>query len=299
MKIKSSHSLYIFQALFVTLLWSTSWVLIKIGLIKISPIIFAALRYSIAFIILIPFLWCSKSSRENFSVLTKQDFKDLFWLGFIYYFLTQGLQFLVLKYIPAVTASLFLNFSSIFTALLGIFFLKEIPSYLQWSGIIIFLGGVFLFFFPIQFTGGGIIGMIAVSAMVFSNSISSILGRKINSSMQINPLIVTVVSMSIGSFLLLTTGLLMDGLPLLDLKSWIIIIWLALINTALAFTIWNNTLRKLSAIESTMINNTMLIQVAVLAYFFLGETKSSTELCGLVIAVIGILLVNYKGRNKN
>jgi len=47
--------------------------------------------------------------------------------------------------------------------------------------------------------------------------------------------------------------------PVLSLKGWGIIVWLALVNTAFAFTLWNRTLQVLSAVESSIINNTMLI----------------------------------------
>ena len=39
-------------------------------------------------------------------------------------------------------------------------------------------------------------------------------------------------------------------------------------------TIWNYTLRTLTAMESSIINGTMLIQIAVLAWIFLGEDIS-------------------------
>ena len=44
------------QALLVTFLWSTSWVLIKIGLndLVLPPITFAALRYALAALVLMP-----------------------------------------------------------------------------------------------------------------------------------------------------------------------------------------------------------------------------------------------------
>ena len=45
----------ILQALLVTFLWSTSWVLIKIGLAEIPPLTLAGLRYSLAFLFLLPF----------------------------------------------------------------------------------------------------------------------------------------------------------------------------------------------------------------------------------------------------
>ena len=45
----------------------------------------------------------------------------------------------------------------------------------------------------------------------------------------------------------------------------------AVVNTAFAFTVWNHTLRTLTAVESSVMNNTMLIQVAVLAWLILDE----------------------------
>ena len=43
-----SHRYPRLQALFVTFLWSTSWVLIKIGLDQIPALPFAGLRYTLA-----------------------------------------------------------------------------------------------------------------------------------------------------------------------------------------------------------------------------------------------------------
>ncbi|MBK9098817.1 MAG: EamA family transporter [bacterium] len=74
------------------------------------------------------------------------------------------------------------------------------------------------------------------------------------------------------------------------------LLWLAIINTALAFTIWNFTLRTLSAMESSIINGTMLIQIAVLAWIFLGEAISLQEGIGMLIAAAGALLVQLKIR---
>ena len=48
------HLAAVLQALFVTFLWSTSWVLIKIGLDDITALTFAGLRYFLAFLFLIP-----------------------------------------------------------------------------------------------------------------------------------------------------------------------------------------------------------------------------------------------------
>ena len=63
---------------------------------------------------------------------------------------------------------------------------------------------------------------------------------------------------------------------------------------ALAFTIWNHTLRTLTAMESSIINGTMLIQIAALAWIFLGEDISFKEIIGMLIASSGAVLVQLK-----
>jgi len=44
-------------------------------------------------------------------------------------------------------------------------------------------------------------------------------------------------------------------------------------------------------VESSIINNTMLIQIAVLAWIFLGERVSGQEAFGMFLAALGVLLV--------
>jgi drug/metabolite transporter (DMT)-like permease len=99
--------------------------------------------------------------------------------------------------------------------------------------------------------------------------------------------------------LMFAGGLLVQGLPPLTPLSWAIIAWLAIANTALAFTIWNHTLCTLTATESSVINNTMLVQIAILAWLFLDESLNWQEIAGLVIAGLGALFVQLRrGRTR-
>lgn len=97
--------------------------------------------------------------------------------------------------------------------------------------------------------------------------------------------------MGVGSSVLLVSGVILQGLPPLSLESWAIVLWLAIVNTAFAFTLWNRTLQTLSATESSVINNTMLVQIAILGWLFLGEPLTPMELVGLGLVTIGVLAV--------
>ena len=286
----------ILQALFVTFLWSTSWVFIKFGLEEIPPMTFAGLRYFLAFLVLIPFYLRNKSTTPLRS-LSRRDWRNLVGLGLLYYTITQGTQFIGLAYLPAITFSIMLNGTAVIVAIFGIFLLHEIPTRLQWIGMLVFLGGVFLFFYPFMIPAGQTIGYLIAIMHILATSLSSIVGRGINRQERIHPLTVTLVSMGIGSIFLLGFGLINEPLPPLNLQSWAIIFWLAVVNTAFAFTLWNHTLRTLSAMESSVINNTMLIQISILAWLFLDETLTGLELLGLVFAAIGALLVQLKFNN--
>jgi drug/metabolite transporter (DMT)-like permease len=291
------HLTAVLQALLVTFLWSTSWVLIKIGLQDIPALTFAGLRYFLAFLALLPFYLFSRQSAE-IRTLSRRDWGALILLGLLFYTITQGSQFLGLFYLPAITFSLLLNGTALVVAILGIFLLREIPTWLQWAGMIVFLAGAALFFYPLAIPAGLAIGYLIAAINILATSLSSIMGRGINRQRRLGSLTVTVVSMGVGSIFLLGIGLLVEEPPRLDLSGWLIVVWLAIVNTAATFTLWNHTLRTLSATESSVINNTMLIQISFLAWLFLGETLTWLQIVGLAAATFGALLVQIKRNNR-
>lgn len=290
---KQTHIFPIFQALLVTFLWSTSFIIIKWGLVDIPPITYAGLRYFLAFLIFIPFLFKRKYLTE-IKQLNASHWKKLILLGLVFYTFTQGAQFVGLSLLPSVTVSLLLNFTPMVVAIAGVFLLNEKPSYLQWIGSGLFIVGIVAYFFPVTLIGNELLGLLVMLVGVLANSASAIIGRDINRKKNISPVVVTFISMGIGAIILMVIGLTMNGLPLLSTKNWLFLFWLAGINTAFAFTLWNVTLRSLTAMESSIINGTMLIQIAVLAWFFLGEAITIQEGIGMAIAAIGAVLVQMR-----
>jgi drug/metabolite transporter (DMT)-like permease len=289
------HVQAVLQALLVTFLWATSWVLIKIGLYHIPSLVFAGLRYTLAVLCLLPLIIRPvhlKALRE----LPRQKWQQLVLLGVLLYAITQGGQFLSLAALPAISVSLLLSCTPLLVALLGMFFLAERPTLWQWGGIGCYLLGIMAYFFPMSVSAEHMLGFAAVAVTVLGNAGSALLGRFVNRSRDIHPLVITVVSMGIGALLLLVIGICLQGLPRLSLADVALILWLAVVNTAFAFTMWNHTLRVLSATESSVINNTMLIFIAVLAWIFLDEHLTWQACLGLALAAAGILIVQCAGR---
>jgi drug/metabolite transporter (DMT)-like permease len=290
----SDRTRAILLALLVTFLWSTSWVLIKIGLDEIPALTFAGLRYVMAFLCLLPFVALRSRHREAIRGLGRRDWVRLGALGLVMYTVTQGTQFLALDRLPATTTSLLLSFTPVVVAVLGVTFLAERTRPMQWAGVAIGFVGAAIYLYPVDLPARQLVGIgIAVTGLV-ANAGGAVLGRSANRSGTLSPLVVTVVSMGVGSLALLGSGLAVQGLPALSATGWAIVGWLAVINTAFAFTLWNLTLRTLSATESSVINGTMLIQIAVLAWLFLDESLGVKEVTGLTLAAGGALVVQLR-----
>lgn len=280
-------------ALFVVFLWATSWVLIKVGLEEIPALTFAGLRYSLAFLLLLPVVFLSKRTSRH-PEISRPLLVKLVGLGLLLYAVTQGAQFMALAYLPAVTVNLVWSFSPLAVALLGLRYLQERPTIMQGAGIALAIGGAFVYFYPAELPGSARIGLLIALTGVLANAGASVLGRDLNRSLALSPLVVTFVSMGVGSLTLLAAGILFQGLPEIGVRGWVIVGWLAVVNTAFAFTLWNITLQRLTATESSVINGTMLIWIPVLAVVFLGEDLTLREVTGLVIAGLGTLAVQLK-----
>src|SRR5690606_15006328 len=93
------HALAVLQALFVTFLWSTSWVLIKIGLddLDLAPLSFAGLRYALAALVLLPFGIRAVRSRggDHVPVDTRLALRVAIY-GLLFVAVAQGAQFAAL-----------------------------------------------------------------------------------------------------------------------------------------------------------------------------------------------------------
>ena len=287
----------ILVSLLVVVIWSSSWVLIKIGLREIPALTFAGLRYFMAFLVLLPFL-LQRQVKQQIREFSRGDWKLVILLGLISYFIAQGAQFLSLDYLPATTLSLMLNLTSVFVTFSAIFLIKEVPTPIQIIGLVINLIGIFIFFFPEGFSGYSPLGFIFGIICLLANGVATILGRKLNYQGRLNPIAVTLVSLGIGSTLMLGIGLLWQGLPPISVQSLVILLVLAIVNTAFTFVAWNYTLQTLSAMESSIINGMMLVFITIFSWIFLGESQSLKGVIGLFLALIGAIIVNIRIERK-
>jgi drug/metabolite transporter (DMT)-like permease len=277
-------------ALFVTVLWSSSWVIIRFGLDDegLRPLTFAGLRYLMAALVLVGVVASRPAARSKVRILDKRQVGALALLGVVLIAVAQGAQFVALDNQPAATTSLVLSMTPLLVALAAGISLGERATGRQVFGAILVAGGAGLYF------SGSLAatapGMAAALVCLVANGVGSLVGRSVNRDLRSSPLVTTTVSMAFGAVLLIGAGIAVEGMPAVSLTAWLYIGWLAVVNTALAFTLWNHSLRQLTATESAAINNTMLVQIAGLAWVFLAETPSPVQVIGILAVTIGVTM---------
>ena len=285
-----SPRLAILEGLFVTFLWSSSYVLVKIGLIDITPFFFATVRYIVAFSI----LFLLNAYREGWKL--KLDRHLLIYYvaaGLTGFTLAQGLQFVGLSLLPAVSVTFLLSFTPLFVIFIETIFLKTKISKMQIFGILLTLVGAYVYF-PIQFSSNETMGIIIVLLSGLAWATYMVLTRAFRQKNEVSSVSFTTLTMGIGCLGLMILTLVFEGFQPIEFGNWLIIFWLSLVNTAFAFILWNHVLKILKAYELSILQNTMLLQIAFLAFVFLGEEITTRMIFGMALVLIGVTIVQLK-----
>lgn len=280
----------IMEAYLVTFLWSSSYVLVKMGLAQLSPLTLVALRYLIASIILVPL---ALARGEATLLKERSNWLKMVFLGLTGYTVAQGLQCLGLFYLPAVSVTFILNFTPVIVLVLGVAFLGEYPTPLQLVGMGLVLIGAYLFF-NVPLSAHTLLGVAITLVSGSGWAAYMVSGRLMFLRERISLLGMTAFSMGFGTVILTAAAFSLEGLSVISLSSWGIVIWLGVVNTALAFFLWNHALQRLEAFEISVLQNTMLVQIAVLSWLFLGEVLTMMKLIPMALVFVGALIVQLR-----
>ena len=289
---KPHRTIAIAESLFVTIIWASSFIFVKIELNYIGPITIAGLRYFGAFIVLLPLIIHNNKSSQSIS---RTSWIRLVAIGISGYTIGNGAFFWALKYLSATTVSLMMSLLPLLILFLGIIWLKEIPSLWQILGMIISLLGSGLFFSK-KLQADELLGIFIVSIGLIGFTLFGLLGRAMAKDQQVNTLSLTAIPLAVGGGVLMLIAFLIEGFPTLNLTAWSIIIWLATVNTAFAYILYNHALQVLSALEMNIIFSLLPLGTALFAWFLLDERLNSIQIMGMATVIIGVMLVQQTGR---
>lgn len=285
-------------ALLVTILWSSSYVLIKSGLNEVPPLYFATVRYALAFAILATMDRVSHKGRKasNGNPHRRRSMLILIAAGITGYTVAQGFQYVGLLFLPAVTTSFLLTLSPVFVLFIGTAALNERPSRLQILGLAMALVGAYSFFYErISWQGEWFgVGVVLLSGIGWA--VYVVIIRGLQKTNALDSLRLTTVTMGIGVVGMMALSSVTGEYAPLTIDLILVVVWLATINTALAFFLWNWVLKTLPAYELTVVQNLMLIEIALFALLFLQETITVLMMVGMALVIGGVLMVQTRFR---
>ena len=295
---KHSRGVAYAVAVLVTILWSSSYVFIKLGLEEVPPLYFAAVRYALAFAILalVDLLSLKGRRAPGGSHPPRVASWVLLVAGVAGYTIAQGFQYVGLFFLPAVTTSFLLNFTPIFVLLIGMVALNEKPSGLQVSGLAVALAGAYLFFFESISWQGERLGVAGVIVSGVGWAVYMIIGRRLQTTNSLGSLRLTTVTMGVGVVGMFILSAATEEFVPLTPSLILVVVWLATVNTALAFFLWNWVLKTLPSYELTVVQNLMLVEIALFAFFFLQETITWLMVVGITLVLGGVLAVQLRSR---
>lgn len=282
----------------ITVAWASSLILAKIAFMEgLTPIIFVALRYTIACPFLIVAVYMSRR-RSMMRGDIRSNWRIILLAGLTGPFLSQVLQYIGLSMITAGETILLLNMSPVFAVLMAAPVLKEKITSEKIGGLLlaaigaglIVLGGTPLddAFGPLRLLGNTIV---IVSTFLFA--VNGIAGKMAIKS-------VDAVSLTLYStlfavpFIWLSAAFTEDITVILRLSAsvWAIILWVGVVNTALAFVLYYNAMNHIEASRVQIALNLITVWGVLMAFLVLGEPLFALQLVGGAMTIIGVIVAH-------
>ena len=270
---------------------------------ELSPYQLAFFRYLIAAVALY-FILITQSKVKNREILTSLKSN---WIKYIIVAIFSAFMpvflFLAVRDTTASSASFLLNSNVVLIPIFAFFILKERIRKIYTLAITFSLVGLFLvifneYLFDLRnFPVGALLGNLLAFGSGILWALYTVFLKKFFS--EENPLMVTFLSLSIGSIILVFFAFLIPPRTMsLSILGIFLIILLAVLSTSLAYSFWLSLLQYLSATETGIIQTLVPITSVIISIIFLEETITWIFAIGALLILAGIFLVEMK-RTKN
>jgi len=292
-----------YLALFITsIVWGTTWVVSKIGIQEIPALQMASIRQLLGGLIFVAFFRFYK----KLALPTLKEWGWLLMMGILMFVMANGLSTWSLKYIPTGLSALIGALYPLSVVLIErVFYGSRNMTVLTIVGLLLGVTGIGIVFYenafhehPEGFLFGLLLSVIAMLA--WSVGTIFIARNKVN----LNPYYATGWQMLIGAALLLVLAYFTQPLvPLQDLspKVWMVIAYLVLMGSVLAFVAFIYSMKKLPAAIASLYAYINPLVAMVIAAWVLKEKLTMNIFWGALVTLSGVFLVNYslkKSREK-
>ncbi|PYT00906.1 MAG: hypothetical protein DMF63_04355 [Acidobacteria bacterium] len=287
--------------LILCLLWGTTWSFIKIGLADLPPITFAAVRFILAILILLPVIQLRRLPWPNSSAA----WKLIALTGFLQFSLNYSSVFWAEQHITSGLAAVLQSMIPVFGLLLAWIFLPaERITWLKIVAVLLgFFGVVVIFIDQLRIENWmAFLGCVAIVAGAYCAAQASILVKLRAGEM--HPASLVCAQMVAGLPALVIYALIAEGNPMTFKWTWSAvgcIIYLSVLGTIAAFWLYYWLLSRIESTKAMVISLvTPLIAVVIGAVFLDERLPPQTLLGGIsIIASIGLIVIRRRARGDH
>lgn len=300
----SKESLAWLAILITTVVWASSLILAKIVFAEeMTPIIFVALRYTLACPFLaLPALFARR--RSNASGGQKLNWRILLIAGLSGPFISQTLQYLGLNITSAGDAILLLNISPVFAVILALPILGEQITKEKTVGLFLATAGAMLIVFnpatmDPTISATRVLGDLVVILSTFFFAINGVVGKIAVETM--DSITVTFYSTLIAvPFIWLSAAFYEDVTVVLRLSplSWVVVLWVGVINTALAFVLYYESMNYIEASKVQIALNLIAVWGVMMSFLVLGEAILPLQIFGGLVTILGVIIAQKSRKSK-
>lgn len=283
--------------LFVAVIWGANFTVVKQTLSEIYPMAFVAIRFSLATVFVVLVL----KARGEILRFDRDDFLRVLLLGILGIAACQALFIQGIARTTAGNASLLVGTTPIFVTLMSVLLQIEGISPMGVVGVGLSFVGTALI---IGAGAGGIsasdetlMGNLLVLASSASWSMYTLVAQSL--MRRYSPLKVTALAMLVGTpfLLLLSLGDAMrQPWASVSAEGWLGVCYSFALATALAFVIWNNSVRKVGNTRTAVFSNLIPIVAVALSWVLLGEALVTWQIVGAVVTLTGVTLARLAPR---
>ena len=300
----SRTSLAYLAIIVVTVLWSSSLIFAKLIFSEVGPIVFVALRYTLAcpFLLVVTLQHRKKQTIEDM----KKNWKILLTIGLSGPFISQILQYIGLELTTASDALLLLNLTPIFAVILAAPVLNEKITSEKVVGLMLATIGAMLIVMntgseSVTFDVWRLLGNLIVIVSTFFFAVNGIAGKI--STKSIDAISITFYSIVFAVPFIWMSAILLDDVSVLltmSIQAWLIVMWVAIVNTVIAFILYYESMKDIEASLVQIMLNLIAVWGVLMSIFVLNETVTYLQIFGGALTVIGVIIAQLaQARRKS
>ena len=274
--------------------WGSLYVVSKFALEKVPVVTVLCLRYFIAGITL-----CLINKNRKKKRIERKDIKYVVFIGVAGYFLSVGAQLLGIELSDASMASLVNSMNPIAIMIFAAIILKEKLTVKKVISVILAVIGVYIIIGDVK-GSGEMLGILFSVFSVISWAFVSIMVKRI--TQKYDSSIITTYCMFIAAACTCPFSIIEVATKTniqFDWTAIISLLYMGIICTALAYTLWNKSLSIIEAGTCSLFYPLQPMVSVLLGMIFLGEKINMNFIFGAVLIIGGALFSIVEKKNYN